>query len=60
MLGYFVPQEDSNYKEWELTSSPILTAYKANRQRLREDAEAHAKLGGLAAFGEWLMSQIGL
>ena len=42
LLGYFVPNEGSNYEAWGLISFPSLAAYEAYRQRLCVDDGALA------------------
>ncbi len=39
LLGYFLPDEGTNYEAWGLISFDSLAAYEAYRARLRADAE---------------------
>jgi NIPSNAP len=39
LLGYFLPDEGTNYEAWGLISFDSLAAYEAYRTRLRADAE---------------------
>jgi NIPSNAP len=39
LLGYFLPDEGTNYEAWGLISFDSLAAYEAYRARLRTDAE---------------------
>ncbi len=39
LLGYFLPDEGTNYEAWGLISFDSLSAYEAYRIRLRADAE---------------------
>jgi NIPSNAP len=40
LVGYFLPDEGTNYEAWGLISFDSLAAYEAYRARLRADAEA--------------------
>ena len=39
LVGYFLPDEGTNYEAWGLISFDSLAAYEAYRTRLRADAE---------------------
>jgi len=39
LVGYFVPDEGTNYEAWGLISFDRLAAYEAYRSRLRADVE---------------------
>ena len=39
LLGYFLPDEGTNYEAWGLISFASLAAYEAYRARLRADAD---------------------
>ncbi len=39
LVGYFLPDEGTNYEAWGLISFDSLAAYEAYRARLRADAE---------------------
>lgn len=39
LLGYFLPDEGTNYEAWGLIGFESLAAYEAYRTRLRSDAE---------------------
>ena len=39
LLGYFLPDEGTNYEAWGLISFASLAAYEAYRARLRADVE---------------------
>jgi NIPSNAP len=39
LVGYFLPDEGTNYEAWGLISFDSLAAYEAYRVRLRADAE---------------------
>lgn len=42
LLGYFLPNEGTNYEAWGLIAFPSLAEYEAYRARLRSDARAMA------------------
>jgi len=42
LVGYFVPNEGSNYEAWGLISFASLADYEAYRARLKGDPEARA------------------
>jgi hypothetical protein len=42
LIGYFLPDEGTNYVAWGLIAFPSLAEYEGYRRRLREDAEGVA------------------
>lgn len=42
LVGYFLPDEGTNYEAWGLISFESLAAYEAYRARLRADEEGRA------------------
>lgn len=42
LIGYFLPDEGTNYEAWGLVAFPGLAQYEAYRARLRRDPEALA------------------
>ena len=42
LLGYFLPNEGTNYEAWGLISFPSLADYEAYRARIKADPEGRA------------------